>query len=151
MNAIIEMPPEKFERIFIHSVPHYRVLNLALTQRALGRIALTMPYAHALIGNPDTGEIHEFAIVTLIDATCTTAIQTQLDKTHRAATLDLRTDFLRKNRAGNDIICEAECLRQDANTATVRAIAHEGDPADPLVIATAAFAITAIRPPKPAA
>ena len=150
MNAILEMAPEKFERIFIHSVPHYRALNIALKERSLGRITYAMPYAQALVGNIETGEIHEFAIVTLIDATCTTAIQTRLDKSHRTATLDLRTDFMRRSQIGHAIICEAECLRQDSNTATIRAIAHEGDPADPLVIATGAFAIIAVRPTKPA-
>ncbi len=139
------MPEEKFHRIFIDSVPHYRVLGFSLKERGLGRIAYLLPYAQTLVGNAETGEIHEYAILTLIDAACTTAIQTRLDKFHRTATLDLRTDFLRKSRAKAAIICEAECLRLDSNTATTRAIAHEGDPSDPLVIATAAFAIIAIR------
>lgn len=151
MNAILEMPVEKFHRIFIDSVPHYRTLNLSLKERSLGRATYAMPYAQSLVGNPETGEIHEYAIVTLIDAACTTAVQTRLDKFHRTATLDLRTDFLRKSSAGHAIICEAQCLRQDSNTATLRAIAHEGDPADPLGVATATFAIIAVRPPKPAA
>lgn len=144
MNAILEMPVEKFERIFIHSVPHYRLLGLALTQRGLGRLTYTMPYAEHLIGDPETGEIHDAAIVTLIDAACTTAIQTRLDKFHRTATLDLRTDFLRRSRPGRAIICEAECLRLDENIAAIRAAAHDGDPADPLVIAAAAFAIISL-------
>jgi len=148
MNAVLEMPAEKFHRIFIDSVPHYRVLNFSLKERGLGRIVYAMPYAQTLVGNPEIGEIHEYAIVTLIDATCTTAIQTRIDKFHRTATLDLRTDFLRKSRARNAIICEAECLKLDTNTATMRAIVHEGDPADPLVIATAAFAIIGVRPPE---
>jgi acyl-coenzyme A thioesterase PaaI-like protein len=146
MSGILEMPLEKFQRIFIDSVPHYRVLNFALKERGAGRIVYSMPYAPSLTGNPETGEIHEFAIVTLIDATCTTAIQTRLDRFHRTATLDLRTDFIRKSRPGNAILCEADCLSLDANIATLRAAAHEGDPADPMVIATAAFAIIPIRP-----
>lgn len=150
MNAILEMPLEKFQRIFIDSVPHYRVLNLSLKQRGFCRLSYVLPYAETLIGNPETGEIHEFAIVTLIDATCTTAIQTRLDRFHRTATLDLRTDFMRKSRPGHAVTCDAECLRQDTNTATLRAVAHEGDPTDPLVIATGAFAIIAIRPTRPA-
>jgi uncharacterized protein (TIGR00369 family) len=142
------MPLEEFQRIFIDSVPHHRSLNFTLKERAPGRIAYTMPYAEQLIGNRQTGGIHEFAIVTLIDAACTTAILTRLDKRHRVATLDLRTDFLRTSHAGYAIICEAECLRLDADTATVRAIAHDGDSGDPLAIATAAFAIIALRTPK---
>jgi uncharacterized protein (TIGR00369 family) len=139
------MPLEKFQTYFIESVPQYRALKLRAVERAAGYLVYDMPYCETLIGDPATGEIHEFAITTLIDAVCATAIQTRLDKSFRTATLDLRVDFMRKSRAGRTIRCEAECLRLDANTATVRAIAHEGDKTDPLAISTGSFAIIAIR------
>jgi uncharacterized protein (TIGR00369 family) len=146
MSAIIDMPLEKFQQYFIESVPHYRALKLRAIERRAGYLCYDMPYDESLIGDPATGEIHEFAIATLIDAVCATAIQTRLDKTRRTATLDLRLDFLRRGRAGTTVRCEAECLRLDADTATVRAIAHEGDASDPLAIATGSFAIVTLGP-----
>jgi uncharacterized protein (TIGR00369 family) len=142
---------EKFQQLFIDSVPHHRILDLRVTAFSLGRVAYTMPYAQSLIGDPATGEIHDSAIVALMDAVCAAAVQTQLGKTHRTATLDLRTDFVRQSRAGQDIIGEAEYLRHDTHTALVRAIAHDGDPADPIMVATGSFAVLGIPPAKAAA
>jgi uncharacterized protein (TIGR00369 family) len=152
MSAILDMPLEKFQTYFIESVPQYRALRLRAVERGAGYLCYDMPYAETLTGDPATGEIHEFAITTLIDAVCATAIQTRLDRSFRCATLDLRVDFMRKSRAGQDVRCEAEVLRIDSNTATVHATAHEGDRADPLAIATGSFAIIPIRPKvRPAA
>lgn len=145
MSAILDMPLAKFQTYFIESVPQYRALKLRAVERGVGYLAYDMPYAETLIGDPATGEVHEFAIATLIDAVCATAIQTRLDKSFRTATLDLRVDFMRKSRAGCTVRCEAECLRLDDNTATVRAIAHEGDKGDPLAISTSSFAIIRVR------
>lgn len=152
MSAILDMPLEKFQTYFIESVPQYRALKLRAVERGAGYLCYDMPYAESLVGDPATGEMHECAIVTLIDAVCATAIQTRLDKTFRCATLDLRVDFMRKNRTGMDVRCEADVLRIDDNTATVRAIAHEGDKADPLAISTGSFAVIPVRPKtRPAA
>ncbi|HYP62906.1 MAG TPA: PaaI family thioesterase [Acidocella sp.] len=145
MSAILDMPLEKFQRVFIESSPHYRALRLRAIERGPGYLAYDMPYADGIVGDPATGEIHEFAITTLIDAACATAVQTRLDKTHRTATLDLRVDFMRKSRKGFDVRCEAEVLRLDASTAIVRAVAHEGEKSDPLAISTGSFAIINMR------
>ncbi len=141
MSAILDMPLEKFQRIFIDSVPHYRILQLRVVERGFGYLAYDMPYAGVLVGDLETGAVHEFAITTLIDAVYATAIQTRLDKSHRTATLDLRADFMRKSTQGATMRCEAEVLRMDENTATVRAVAHEGDKSNPLAISTASFAV----------
>lgn len=146
MSAILDMPLEKFQTYFIESVPQYRALKLRAVERGFGYLCYDMPYSETLIGDRATGEIHEFAITTLIDAVCATAIQTRLDKFFRTATLDLRVDFMRKSRRGLPVRCEAECLRGDADTAIVRATAHEGEKSDPLAIATGSFAIIGIRP-----
>ena len=150
MSAILDMPLEKFQTYFIESVPQYRALKLRAVERGAGYLCYDMPYSETLIGDPATGEVHEFAIATLIDAVCATAIQTRLDKSFRTATLDLRIDFMRKSRAGHTIRCEAECLRLDSSTATVRAVAHEGDKTDPLAISTSSFAVISMRPPAKA-
>jgi acyl-coenzyme A thioesterase PaaI-like protein len=146
MSAILDMPLAKFQTYFIESVPQYRALKLRAVGRGVGYLAYDMPYAESLVGDSATGEIHEFAITTLIDAVCATAVQTRLDRSFRTATLDLRVDFMRKSRRGMDISCEAECLRLNGDTAIVRAVAHEGDKGDPLAISTGSFAIIAVRP-----
>jgi acyl-coenzyme A thioesterase PaaI-like protein len=150
MSGMLEITAERFQQIFIDSVPHHRLLNFSVKAFSLGRVAYSMPYDESLASDPATGAMHEFAIFTLMDAVCAAAAQTRLGKTHRNATLNLRTDFIRNGR-GQAIIGEAECLQADGNIATVRAIAHEGDPGDPLVIATGAFAIIPLRPVRTAA
>ena len=145
MSVILDMPLEKFQRIFIESVPQYRALQLRAVERGLGYLVYDMPYAETLVGDVETGAVHEFAITTLIDAVYATAIQTRLDKNYRTATLDLRVDFMRKSTKGATVRCEAEVLRIDENTATVRAVAHEGDKRDPLAISTASFAVISMK------
>lgn len=144
MSAILEMPLETFQKYFIESVPQYRVLGLRAVARGLGYLCYEMPYGEGIVGDPQSGEIHEFAIATLIDAVCATAIQTRLDRFSRTATLDLRVDFMRRSR-GVAVLCEAECLRMDADTAVVRAVAHEGEKGDPLAMAMGSFAIISVK------
>jgi uncharacterized protein (TIGR00369 family) len=149
MSAILDMPLEKFQRYFIESSPQYRALHLRALERGPGRLVYEMPYAENIVGDPATGEVHEFAITTLIDAACATAVQTKLEKNQRTATLDLRVDFMRKSGAGRAVLCEAEVLRIDEATATVRAVAHEGDKGDPLAIATGSFAVITMKKATP--
>ena len=52
---------------------------------------------------------------------------------------------MRKSTKGATVRCEAEVLRIDENTATVRAVAHEGDKRDPLAISTASFAVISMK------
>lgn len=137
---------DQLQKILIDPVPLHRALNLRVTEISHGRLAYDLPYSETLVGNPETGEIHEFAITTLIDSVCGSTVKTGLDHYNRTATLDLRIDFLRASSPGATIRCEGECLRADDNVGLVRAVVHEGDKSNPLAVASGSFAIFTPRP-----
>jgi uncharacterized protein (TIGR00369 family) len=141
MSPLLVMSLEQLQEFFVDSVPHKRALKIRVVECRVGYLSFELPYAENLIGNPSTGEIHEGAITTLIDSVCGSVILTQTEELRRPATLDLRIDFLRKGRSGFNTRCDAECLRLDHDVAFVRAVAHEGNVADSLAIATGTFAL----------
>jgi acyl-coenzyme A thioesterase PaaI-like protein len=67
------------------------------------------------------------------------------------ATLDFRLDHIRPPRPGAAVTAEAECLNLASDVAVVRGWAYEGDPADPIAAAQAAFMITNLPPEQLAA
>jgi acyl-coenzyme A thioesterase PaaI-like protein len=57
------------------------------------------------------------------------------------ATLDLRIDYLRAARPGEDLLCRARCTRVTTHVAFVQAVAHHGDPEQAIATAAATFMI----------
>ena len=56
-------------------------------------------------------------------------------------TLDLRIDYMRPARPQADLIADGHCYKLTRTIAFVRALAHDGDPDDPVATAQAAFAL----------
>jgi acyl-coenzyme A thioesterase PaaI-like protein len=79
--------------------------------------------------------------MSLIDATCGPAVFLKLKRQVRIATLDLRIDFLRAARPGQDVTARAECYKVTRSVAFVRALAHDGDAADSVASAQGTFII----------
>jgi uncharacterized protein (TIGR00369 family) len=104
-------------------------------------VSVALPYADFLVGNPETGVLHGGAVTTLIDATCGSAVFLKLGRLTRVATLDLRIDYLRPARPGRAIVARAGCYKLTRSVAFVRALAHDGDDADPVASAQGTFII----------
>ena len=58
------------------------------------------------------------------------------------ATLSLRIDYQRAASPGETVIAEAICYKTTRHVAFIRAVAHDGDPDDPVATAQAAFMLT---------
>ncbi|OYW93520.1 MAG: hypothetical protein B7Z13_07070 [Caulobacterales bacterium 32-67-6] len=56
-------------------------------------------------------------------------------------TLDLRIDYMRPARPQADLVADGHCYKLTRTIAFVRALAHDGDPDDPVATAQAAFAL----------
>lgn len=146
MSPVFSMTADEQQRFFINRVPHNEALGMRVSHCSPGRLSFDLPYSPELVGNPETGEMHEGTLTVLLDAACGSVVLTELGELQRTATLDLRLDFLRPAKAGADIRCDAWCLKVTAHLATVRAIAHDGDSSDPVAVATGSFAVF---PPSP--
>jgi uncharacterized protein (TIGR00369 family) len=120
-------------------IPQARALGVKLQSHGGGRASLSIPYREDLVGDPDTGVIAGGVITTLLDHCSGQAVHSALDSLTSIATLDLRIDYMRPAKPGLEIFAEAHCYKVGRTVAFVRATAHDGDPADPVATAQAAF------------
>lgn len=114
---------------------------MRIVSAADGRAVFCQPYRQDLVGDPATGVIAGGVVTTLLDSVCGAAVFSALDSPTSIATLDLRIDYMRRAKPGQEIIAEAHCYKLTHTVAFVRATAHDGDPADPVAAAQAAFMI----------
>jgi acyl-coenzyme A thioesterase PaaI-like protein len=138
-------------------------LSLALGFETLTDSPATMraPFRADLVGDPTEGGLAGGVIFALLDQTCGMAISMALRGRAESegrelrmggmATLDFRLDHIRPPRPGAAVTAEAECLNLASDVAVVRGWAYEGDPADPIAAAQAAFMITNLPPEQLAA
>lgn len=127
------------------AIPHTKALGLDIVEIGEGRAMLKITFDPKLIGDPDSGVIHGGAITTLLDSTCGTAVMAHPSVIGGTATIDLRIDYMRPAKAGEDIYARAECFRVTRNVAFVRAVAFIDDETAPVATAAGAFTIETER------
>ena len=128
--------------LMVDGSPHAVALGLKLVSISQGRGVMLAPYSPDLVGDPETGTLHGGVITALLDHVCGVAAFSAFGGQETPATLDLRIDYMRPARPGCDITAEAVCTKSHGLVAFVRATAHDGDLADPVATAQAAFMIT---------
>lgn len=107
---------------------------------AEGWIELALPDRPDLAGpGPQGGGIATGGIATLMDMATSMAVWARRGRFVPQATLDLRLDHLRAPLPGATLIGRGECYRLAGPVAFVRGIAHDGDPADPVVHVVGSF------------
>ena len=123
----------------IDCIPHSMALNLSLVEMTCGRAVIALPWAAHLVGNADTGVLAGGAITALLDSVCGSAVASLMVEVVPFATLDLRIDYNRPAEPRQTVIAQAECYRLTPNIAFTRALAHHGDPAQPVAAASGTF------------
>lgn len=130
---------DNINELYEASIPHNRELGLKVVDAGPGQASVLLPYDDKLVGNPETGVLHGGCITTLIDVACGAAVMLKLTRLVRIATLDLRIDYLRPARPGQDVVAHADCYKLTRNVAFVRALASHGDASDPIASAQGTF------------
>ncbi len=123
------------------AIPHSAALGMQVHEIGDGLAVMSVPYDAKLVGDPATGVMHGGVITTLLDGCCGTAVMTHPKAPGGTATIDLRIDYMRAATPQQPVTARAECYRITRNVAFVRAIAHDGDPDNPVAQANGAFTV----------
>lgn len=126
----------------VKGTPHAEKLGIKFVAVDKGVGTLSMPYNPDLIGDPTSRVIAGGAVTTLLDQACGMAATAGFDGFAQLATLSLRIDYQRAATPGQTIIAEAVCYKTTRHVAFIRAIAHDGDPDDPVATAQSCFMLT---------
>lgn len=121
--------------------PHGQAIGIEMVGREERKITVKVPYAEHLVGDPDTGVIHGGVITATLDNASGWAIRCHEDWGQGVgmATLDIRIDYMKPAEPHRDLLVEAECFKMTKNVAFVKALAHQGDPTDPVATSVASF------------
>jgi uncharacterized protein (TIGR00369 family) len=128
-----------FQKLFSDLIPHNRALGLKVVAVARGIACMQLEWRKELVGNPETGVLAGGPITAMLDGCCGMSVATMLADPKPFATLDLRIDYARPATPRKPVIAEAECYRMTRSVAFTRAIAHQGDPKDPIAAAAGTF------------
>jgi uncharacterized protein (TIGR00369 family) len=128
-----------FQKLFSDLIPHNRALGLKVVAVARGIACMQLEWRKELVGNPETGVLAGGPITAMLDGCCGMSVATMLTDPKPFATLDLRIDYARPATPRKPVIAEAECYRMTRSVAFTRAIAHQGDPKDPIAAAAGTF------------
>lgn len=118
---------------------HFNALGMKVVDIAHGSVTMELPYAEALVGNPDTGVIHGGAITALLDSCCGLSAATALDELALTPTIDLRIDYLGPAAPHQSVVAVGEVYRVTRHVIFTRAVAHQGDPQRPIAQAVGNF------------
>lgn len=134
---------ERATRLFHGHVPLNAEMGMEIGALGDGTGSMRLPWDPRWLGDPEHGLVHGGVLTALLDAACGLAAFMALRQVAPIATLDLRVDHFRPAEAGRDVIALAETVRRTRQVLFVRAVAHHGDTAAPVAVATATFAVTA--------
>jgi len=129
--------------------PHAAALGMRVQRFEPGFCIIEVPYDPTLVGDPDTGVFHGGVASALLDHASGMAAASGMNAEASPATLDLRINYFRAAKPGEALVAEARCLKTTRHVAFVTAIAHDGDPDDPVATAQSSFMIPANAPTTP--
>ena len=115
------------------TVPHLHALGIRYVGHGDDWAELEMPFAPQLVAYPDFGTVASAAIFSLMDSAAGFAVVVRHGSRVAVATLDMRLDYLHAAASGATVTGRATCYRLTRQVAFVRGVAHDGDPARPLV------------------
>lgn len=130
---------EEMARRMVTGTPQTQALGFQFISMGEGRGSIRAPWREDLVGDPETGVIASGVVTTLLDHVCGLAIRSANGTPQ--GTLDLRIDYMRPAKARAALIADGHCYKLTRTIAFVRALAHDGDPDDPVATAQAAFAL----------
>lgn len=129
------------QKFFIDGVPHNRAIGMKFLDISRDYVRFSLDYDPRFAGHPDTGVLHGGVITAFMDSCSGAAVMSKIRGKSRAATLDLRIDYMKPAPPGKTLICEARCYRSTRHIAFVRAEAFIDTPDELIATSSATFAL----------
>ena len=89
--------------------PYHRWLGVELVRAQDGEVEVHLPYREEFRGDDSGAYVHGGIIATLADIACIFALMSAIDQD--VPTLDLRLDYLRAAKAGEDLTAVARTVK----------------------------------------
>lgn len=142
MNPLKQaLPAEIGQRYFIEAVPFSTALGLRFVSNSPAHLTFDLPWRENLVGDVASGALDNGVLTSMFDTVCGGVVQTRTPEPRRVVTLDLRVDYLRPTRRRSTVRALAECYALHGSVASCRAVAHDGDPDDPVASAVGTFIV----------
>ncbi|HEY1710460.1 MAG TPA: PaaI family thioesterase [Rhizomicrobium sp.] len=145
-----EVPADFFDSIRdrMSQTAYFAGIGAELVMAEPGKARVRLPYGPHLVGDPDTGVVHGGVITGLLDQACGMSVGLTLREHRPYATLDLRIDYMKAAKPGEDIFVEAECIKVAHEVAFTRGIAYQDSREAPIAMATGTFMMTSMPSSK---
>jgi acyl-coenzyme A thioesterase PaaI-like protein len=145
----MQAPPDPIEleqvrAIASELVPHHQAIGTLLVEYVPGRLTLGLRWREDLVEDPETGALANSAIAAVLDHAAGLAVITRIGRSTigKAATLDMRVDYLRSSVRGLTVHARAECHALNDEVAYVRGEAwHPDEPEHRLATAAIAYVL----------
>lgn len=125
-------------RVFT-GVYHNAALGLTYVDRGADWMEYRIDWKPDLEGEPGSGIIAPSVIYSALDASCALLPYVVSGRMIVCPTLELRVDHLRRPTPRGGLVFRGMSLKLTPDISYTRAIAHEGDPDDPVAIANGTF------------
>ena len=121
---------------------HHALLGIYSVDHGVDWAELACPFAPGFLMDADAGLVSSGPIISLVDAAAGAAVMARTRQWRPMATLDLHIDYLRPAKAGQTLHARAQCHHVTRKVAFTRCDVHDGDPGEPIAMATASFFFT---------
>lgn len=129
------------QKFFIDGVPHNKAIGMRFLDIDRESVRFALDYDPRFAGHPETGVMHGGVITAFMDSCSGAAVMSKIRGKSRAATLDLRIDYMKPAPPGETLICEARCYRTTRHIAFVRAETFIGTKEQLIATSSATFAL----------
>ena len=126
-------------RRFVGALRHCQVLGISVHAASEQGMTLMLPYAPAIVGDPETGVIHGGALTSLMDTACGMATLCVLPEFEVCPTLDLRIDYMHPAEPHKPVYGFAQCYRVTTDVIFTRGVAYQDDPEQPIAHGVGTF------------
>ncbi|MBN2977834.1 thioesterase [Pseudomonas fluorescens] len=126
-------------RRFVGALRHCQVLGICVHAAGEEGMTLMLPYAPAIVGDPETGVIHGGALTSLMDTACGMATLCVLPEFEVCPTLDLRIDYMHPAEPHKPVYGFAQCYRVTTDVIFTRGVAYQDNPEQPIAHVVGTF------------